>query len=416
MPVGLVLAGLGATLGAACGEEFVAATSASATGTGTGGGTGTGPGTGGSTGTGTGTGGDAAKCGNGTKEAGEECDDGNLNGGDGCQPTCLAPKCGDHYVDAGAGEECDDGNDMSGDGCQPSCLEPACGDTYEDTAQGEECDDGNVVNGDGCSDQCKLPECFDGIHDPGELCFKVGASVTPSVLPTADFAVFDCNGDTAMDIVAISGTEGSDTTKTLSTFVGMNNGTFGAATANSGITTKATSMVSAELDGNATYRDLAIAHFGKFNVLAGSANCAFSLYDGGPLKVTGRDIVALNADKTGKSDVVAVSVDSATPSSGNLSLKRGEAASTAHHVAFGTPTAVSAGDFDADGDEDGAYLTSSFGAPKLVVATTGMAADVTFTTLTQLPLTAEGYDVQFAKLDGDGDLDLVASVGDVVRV
>jgi cysteine-rich repeat protein len=38
-------------------------------------------------------------CGNGVPDPGEECDDGNDFPGDGCQPDCLLPICGDGYLD-----------------------------------------------------------------------------------------------------------------------------------------------------------------------------------------------------------------------------------------------------------------------------------------------------------------------------
>jgi len=63
-------------------------------------------------------------CGNGIVEIGEECDDGNAVDTDDCPTTCIAPKCGDGFVQADV-EECDDLNAVETDGCTADCrLDP----------------------------------------------------------------------------------------------------------------------------------------------------------------------------------------------------------------------------------------------------------------------------------------------------
>ena len=152
----------------------------------------------------------AATCGNGNLEAGEQCDDGNAVSGDGCSSSCqveagwtcasanaacFAKQCGDGIV--AGNEQCDDGNTTSGDGCSATCkLESGfacvnqgappksvchathCGDGVREGF--EECDDGSVVPYDGCSSTCRTEPacaggtctatCGDGVKFPQEQC------------------------------------------------------------------------------------------------------------------------------------------------------------------------------------------------------------------------------------------------------
>lgn len=109
--------------------------------------------------------GEAAVCGNGLVEVGEDCDDGNIVNGDGCSENC--DWCGDGI--AQAWEDCDDGNTADGDACTPDCRYPRCGDGY--VGPGEECDDGNQSGIDGCTPTCKLPACGDGfVNVASEVC------------------------------------------------------------------------------------------------------------------------------------------------------------------------------------------------------------------------------------------------------
>ena len=167
---------------------------------------------------------DAAACGDGVQEAGEQCDDGNNINGDGCSANCRLEVgwqcptfgspcerevyCGDGIVEPP--ETCDDGNSMPGDGCSGTCqIEPnyvcefpdpmtvpphqvcvstvICGDGV---VEGDEaCDDGTTTGLGGCSSDCSLvepgytcpptggtclmhpsPTCGDGHRDPGEQC------------------------------------------------------------------------------------------------------------------------------------------------------------------------------------------------------------------------------------------------------
>jgi cysteine-rich repeat protein len=98
----------------------------------------------------------AARCGDGTMQAGEMCDDGNDTNGDGCDDgagdACRATGCGNGVVTGT--EVCDDGNAMNGDGCDNNCTATACGNGV--TAGAETCDDGNATGGDGCSATCAV--------------------------------------------------------------------------------------------------------------------------------------------------------------------------------------------------------------------------------------------------------------------
>ena len=87
---------------------------------------------------------------------GEECDDGNNVGGDGCEPTCLLPICGDGSINQ-PGETCDPpGSTPPGQSniCRVSCT--YCGDFIVNN--GEKCDNGTANNlpGSGCEPDCTL--------------------------------------------------------------------------------------------------------------------------------------------------------------------------------------------------------------------------------------------------------------------
>jgi len=141
----------------------------------------------------------AAICGDGAVDYGEECEDGNVANGDGCSASCLregndTASCGNGVVNAGEFEDCDDRNLVDGDGCSATCLaegsssiSATCGNfdvavTSTTALAGEECDDGNAARGDGCSNEClfegspTLTEiggavCGDGsIESPTEQC------------------------------------------------------------------------------------------------------------------------------------------------------------------------------------------------------------------------------------------------------
>jgi cysteine-rich repeat protein len=63
---------------------------------------------------------EAAPCGNGSLDPGEDCEDGNGTDGDGCDSNCTATGCGNGVTTAG--EECDDGNLADGDCCSSTCT------------------------------------------------------------------------------------------------------------------------------------------------------------------------------------------------------------------------------------------------------------------------------------------------------
>ena len=52
--------------------------------------------------------------------AGDVADNGNAVNTDACVGSCVAAKCGDGFVQAGA-EECDDGNAVDNDACSNTC-------------------------------------------------------------------------------------------------------------------------------------------------------------------------------------------------------------------------------------------------------------------------------------------------------
>jgi fibro-slime domain-containing protein len=160
---------------------------------------------------------DAAFCGDGFLQTGEQCDDHNGTSGDGCSASCqietgwqcptvgapciLEVFCGDGIVEPP--ETCDDGNSIPGDGCSGTCqTEPnftcatpghlcastiVCGDGIVEG--NEACDDGDTTGTHGCSADCSqvqsgfscpphggacvvvpVPACGDAHIDPGEQC------------------------------------------------------------------------------------------------------------------------------------------------------------------------------------------------------------------------------------------------------
>lgn len=109
------------------------------------------------------------RCGNGTKDPGEQCDDGNQSDADACTVACKLPRCGDGTKQSG--EACDDGNRIDNDGCTNKCALPACGDGIVQNA--EQCDSGgNNSNylANACRNDCTAPRCGDGVTDNGEEC------------------------------------------------------------------------------------------------------------------------------------------------------------------------------------------------------------------------------------------------------
>ncbi len=100
----------------------------------------------------------------------EHCDDGNQDDDDGCTRDCLAPRCGDRFVQTG--EVCDDGNCSDQDVCLSNCTAAVCGDGFLNEGI-EECEDGNTLSGDGCDSQCLTEACGNGRVDQGEECDSV---------------------------------------------------------------------------------------------------------------------------------------------------------------------------------------------------------------------------------------------------
>ncbi|MEZ4380769.1 MAG: DUF4215 domain-containing protein [Nannocystaceae bacterium] len=111
---------------------------------------------------------EAAGCGDGVVNDGEECDEGDANADEGtCKSDCTSQVCGDGFV--GPREGCDDGNDVDDDACSNSCVPQTCGDG--ELQGGEACDDGNDDNTDACLDTCALASCGDGFIQEGvEAC------------------------------------------------------------------------------------------------------------------------------------------------------------------------------------------------------------------------------------------------------
>jgi fibro-slime domain-containing protein len=116
------------------------------------------------------------KCGNGTKDAGEDCDASTGVDASACDSTCHY-KCGNGQPDPG--EQCDDGdaaNIGSYGGCKHDCtFAPFCGDMTLQNPP-EVCDNGasnssSAYGPNSCTDQC-LPggTCGDGIVNGTEKC------------------------------------------------------------------------------------------------------------------------------------------------------------------------------------------------------------------------------------------------------
>lgn len=116
-----------------------------------------------------GTGGNAAMCGDGTKDPGEECDEGAKNADTAaCTTACKNAACGDSFKQMG--EDCDEGAQNSDTGtCTTKCKAPACGDGFSQA--GEECDMGAMNSDTGaCTSMCKNAKCGDGLVAPTEGC------------------------------------------------------------------------------------------------------------------------------------------------------------------------------------------------------------------------------------------------------
>lgn len=98
------------------------------------------------------------RCGDGSRQSGEQCDDGNCNDNDHCLSTCRNNVCGDgvHNQASGSSEECDNGGANSNSAaCTSSCKLARCGDGFIHHGA-EECDTSIAP----CTDECMLS--FDG--------------------------------------------------------------------------------------------------------------------------------------------------------------------------------------------------------------------------------------------------------------
>lgn len=110
-----------------------------------------------------------ARCGNGTKDPGEQCDDGNSVDTDECTIACKLPRCGDGAMQNG--EQCDDGNADNADGCSNACRRASCGDGIVQNL--EQCDNGGNNSdylANSCRSDCRAPRCGDAVVDNGEEC------------------------------------------------------------------------------------------------------------------------------------------------------------------------------------------------------------------------------------------------------
>ena len=109
-----------------------------------------------------GTGGAEPKCGDGSKDPGEECDLGAQNADTGaCTTACKNAACGDGF--AQAGEECDQGVQNADTGaCTLACKSAKCGDGLLGPAEG--CDLGAQNSDTGaCTLACKSASCGDAL-------------------------------------------------------------------------------------------------------------------------------------------------------------------------------------------------------------------------------------------------------------
>jgi len=81
-----------------------------------------------------------SRCGDGKVSGNEQCDDGNADNDDDCTISCLAPACGDGYLQPLAGEDCDNS-------ANPDDPDPFCQDDCKITvfAKGSGCETGGGV-------------------------------------------------------------------------------------------------------------------------------------------------------------------------------------------------------------------------------------------------------------------------------
>ncbi|MEM7151759.1 MAG: DUF4215 domain-containing protein [Myxococcota bacterium] len=184
------------------------------------------------------TSGDAAGCGDGTVDTGEECDDGGTAAGDGCSDACVVETgyvcdgepsvceidCGDGII---LGDEaCDDANDVDGDGCtacvvdggaectgEPSvCVSPDCGNGVLNPGEG--CDDANSESGDGCTEACSVEMYYrcegagEGTCNPVRILYMLGGPIDDEVFRDeisavvgSDTGFFDAAANLPSDLI-----------------------------------------------------------------------------------------------------------------------------------------------------------------------------------------------------------------------
>ncbi|MBK8251369.1 MAG: VCBS repeat-containing protein [Polyangiaceae bacterium] len=330
---------------------------------------------------------------------GEYC----IEGAEGCGTTGTGGAAGTSSTGGTGGQS----GSSTGSATSPQVM---CGDGKLEG--NEECDDNNTADADGCEADCTLPKCGNGIVDPGEVCFGSQDPALISFTETYSLALFDCNGDGALDLIISGAVVFANNVSNFGIQALPNDmGHFAEA-----IFTEALSSIvglepaigadgEPELIGVHTYKS-------KTMWMRGLGECQLQWTEGMTTAATlagVTDVTPFNADGMGTIDVAKVylpNVGDSAPIWFTLNQNIDEDV-PGPSFANANPTFIAAGDLMGDSLDE-----LVIGIPEYKQIGIFLNNDLSFSTPLNIPtlgLSAAPVDAAIGDLDKDGDNDIVTA-------